>query len=103
MFSLFALQQCLFELHGMSPSANRDAQIAILFSDIQQLMQPFSTTVSASTATISVPIETSASLPIYSNVLSYTVLANLASLPVLSKVESPLFSYSSTITPWSLP
>ena len=66
-------------------------------------MQLPSTTISASTATISVPVETPASLPIYSNVLSHTVLANSTSLPVLSKAESLLFSYFSTITPWSLP
>jgi len=50
MSSLSALQQHLFELHGMSPSADQDAQIAVLFSDIQQFMQLSSTTISASAA-----------------------------------------------------
>jgi len=50
MSSLSALQQRLFELHGMSSSTDRDAQIAVLFSDIQQLMQLLSITVSASAA-----------------------------------------------------
>jgi len=39
MSSLIVLQQRLFELHGMSLSADRDAQIAILFSDLHWLMQ----------------------------------------------------------------
>ena len=82
----------------MSPSADRDAQIAVLFSDIQQLMQPPSTTVSASAATISVPVETLAPTPIYSNVLSHTVLANPTPPLVLPRVESSLSSHSSTIT-----
>jgi len=40
MSSLIVLQQRLFELHGISPSADRDAQIAVLFSDLHRLMQP---------------------------------------------------------------
>ena len=102
MSSLSALQQCLFELHGMSPSADRDTQITVLFSDIQQLMQLPSATISASTATISISVETPAPPPIYSNVLSHTVLANPAPLPVLPRAESLLSSYSSTITPMEL-
>jgi len=97
MFSLSALQQCLFELHGMSSSANCDTQIAVLFSDIQQLMQLFSTTISVSTTTTSVPVETPAPTPIYSNVLSHTVVANLVFPPVLPRAESLLSSHSSTI------
>jgi len=57
MSSLSALQQHLFKLHGMSPSADRDAQIAILFSDIQQLIQSPSSTVPAPAAIISIPVE----------------------------------------------
>jgi len=47
MSSLIILQQRLFELHGMSHSADRDAQIAVLFSDLHQLMQPLSSPVPA--------------------------------------------------------
>jgi len=102
MSSLSALQQHLFELHGMSLSADRDTQIAVLFSDIQQLMQLLSSSISASAVTISAPVETSAPTPIYSNVLSHTVVANSTLPPVLPKAESLLSSYSSTITPTKL-
>jgi len=98
MSSLSALQQCLFELHGMSPSADRDAQIAVLFSNIQWLMQLPSATIFVSAVTTSASVEASALTPIYSNVLSHTVLANPAPSPVLPRAESPLSSYSSTIT-----
>ena len=86
----------------MSPSADRDAQIAVLFSNIQRLMQPSSATVSVSAATTSVPVETPAPMSIYSNILSHTVLANPASPPVLPRAEFPLSSPSSTITPMEL-
>jgi len=95
MSSLSALQQHLFELHGMSLSADRDTQIAVLFSDIQQLMQLLSSSISA-------PVETSAPTPIYSNVLSHTVVTNSTLPPVLPRAESLLSSYSSTITPTKL-
>jgi len=102
MSSLSALQQCLFELHGISPFADRDAQIAVLFFDIQQLMQSPFATVSAFTVTISAFVETPSPTPIYSNVLSHTVLANPIPSPVLTRVESPLSSYSFAITPMEL-
>jgi len=58
--SLSALQQHLFEIHGMSLFADRDALIVILFSDIQQLMQLSSSSIPASAVTISAPVETPA-------------------------------------------
>ena len=79
----------------MSLSADRDTQIAVLFSDIQQLMQLLSSSISA-------PVETSAPTPIYSNVLSHTVVTNSTLPPVLPRAESLLSSYSSTITPTKL-
>jgi len=60
-------------------------------------MQLLSSTVSASAATISVPVETLAPTLIYSNVLSHTILANPTSSLVLPRKKSPLSSYSSTI------
>jgi len=86
----------------MSPSADRDVQIAVLFSNIQYLIQLLSATISASAVTIFAPVETSAPTPIYSNVLSHTVLANSASLPVLPRAESSLSSHSSTIATMEL-
>jgi len=100
--SLSALQQHLFEIHGMSLSADRDALIAILFSDIQQLIQLSSSFIPTSAVTISAPVETPALTLIYSNVLSYTVLANPTSPPVLPRKGFPLSSYSSTIIPMEL-
>ena len=99
---LSALQQRLFELHGMSPSADQDAQITVLFSDIQWLMQLPSATISASAATTSVPVETPASTSIYSNVPSHTVLANPAPPLVLPRTESSLSFHSSTVAPMEL-
>jgi len=65
-------------------------------------MQSPSSSVPASAVTISAPVETSAPTPIYSNVLSHTVLTNSAPAPVLTRAESLLSSYSSTITPIEL-
>ena len=65
-------------------------------------MQLLSSTVSASATTISVPVETPAPTPIYSNVLSHTILANPASSLVLPREKSPLSSHSSTIVPIKL-
>ena len=70
MSSLAVLQQRLFELHRMSPSADRDAQIAVLFSDLHRLMQPPSSLIPAPVATMFFPVEAPAPIPIYSNVLS---------------------------------
>jgi len=64
-------------------------------------MQLPSSTVPASAVTISTPVETPAPTPIYSNVLSHTVLANSTS-PVLPRKRSFLSSYSSTIAPMKL-
>ena len=102
MSSLAALQQRLFELHGMSPSADRDAQIAILFSDLYQLMQPPSSPVPAPAATMSFPVEAPAPTPIYSNVLSQLVPASFPPAPVSSRAGPPLSSPSSTVTPIDL-
>jgi len=65
-------------------------------------MQLSSATISASVATISVPVEAPASTPIYSNVLSHTFLANPTPSPVLPREGSPLSSYSSITTPMKL-
>jgi len=102
MSSLLALQQHLFELHGMSPSADRDAQIAVLFSDLHQLMQLPSSPVPASTDTVSFPVEAPAPTPIYSNILSQLVPATFAPVPVSSGEEPLLASPSSTVTPIDL-
>jgi len=61
-------------------------------------MQLPSATIFVSAVTTSASVEASALIPIYSNVLSHTVLANPAPSPVLPRAESPLSSYSSTIT-----
>jgi len=61
-------------------------------------MQLPSFSILASAVTISAPIETSAPTPIYSNVLSHTVLANPVPPLVLPRAESPLSFHSSTIT-----
>ena len=99
MSSLAALQQCLFELHRMSPSADRDTQIAVLFSDLYRLMQPPSSSVPA---TMSFPVEAPAPTPIYSNVLSRLVPASFPPAPVLPRAEPPLSSSSFTVTPIDL-
>ena len=99
---LSALQQCLFELHGMCPSADRDAQIAILFSDLHRLMQPPSSPVPAPTDTMSFPVEASAPTPIYSNILSWLVPATFAPAPVLPREEPLSSSPSSTVAPIDL-
>jgi len=65
-------------------------------------MQLPSATVSASIATIFIPVETLAFTPIYSNVLSHTVLANPTPSPVLPRKGSPLSFYSSIIAPMEL-
>ena len=102
MSSLAALQQRLFELHGMSPSTDRDAQIAVLFSDLHWLMQSPSSPVPAPTDTMSFPVATPAPTPIYSNVLSRLVPDTFASAPVLPREEPPLPSPSSTVPPIDL-
>jgi len=61
-------------------------------------MQLPSATVFASAVTTSVSVEAPAPTPIYSNVLSHTVLANPTPPPVLPRAESPLSSHFSTIT-----
>jgi len=65
-------------------------------------MQLPSATVSVSTATTFVPMKTPVPTPIYSNVLSYTIVVNPAFPPVLPRAKSPLSPYSSTIAPIEL-
>ena len=86
----------------MSPSADRDAQIAVLFSDLHRLMQLPSSPVPAPAATMSFPVEAPAPIPIYSNVLSRLVPASFAPAPVLPREGPPLSSPSSTVTPIDL-
>ena len=102
MSSLAALQQCLFELHGMSPSPDRDAQIAVLFSDLHRLMQLPSSPVPALAATMSFPVEALVPTPIYSNVLFRLVPASFPPAPVLPRAGPPLSSPSSTVAPIGL-
>jgi len=61
-------------------------------------MQLPSSSIPASAVTISALVETFAPTPIYSNVLSHTIVANPTPPPVLPRVESPLSSHSFTIT-----
>ena len=98
MSSLAALQQRLFELHGMSPSADRDAQIAVLFSNLHRLMQPPSPPAPAPADTMSSSVEAPAPTPIYSNVLSRLVPATFAPALALPKEEPPLPSPSTVLT-----
>ena len=99
MSSLAALQQHLFELHGMSSSADRDAQIAVLFSNLHWLMQLPSSPIPAPAATMSFSVEAPAPTPIYSNVLSRLVPASFPPAPMSPKVGPPLSSSSSTVAP----
>ena len=61
-------------------------------------MQLPSSFIPASAVTISAPVETSVPTPIYSNVLSHTIVANPTPPPVLPRVEFPLSFHSFTIT-----
>ena len=86
----------------MSPSADKDAQIAVLFSDLHQLMQPPLSPVPAPAATMSFPVEAPAPTPIYSNVFSRLVLASFPPAPI-SPRAGPLLSFSSsTVVPIDL-
>jgi len=65
-------------------------------------MQLPSATISVSATATSVPVETPAPTPVYSNVLSHTVVANPIPPPVLPRAKSPLSFYSSNIAPMEL-
>jgi len=65
-------------------------------------MQLLSFSISASAVTISALVETSAPTPIYSNILSHTVVVNPTPPLVLPRAKSLLSSHSSTIAPIEL-